>query len=63
VPWSSITVVRSSDRTVVFLRDHLVTGYIPSSAFASREEQAEVVAFAEARVRGSAQVAAQRTRR
>jgi hypothetical protein len=50
IPWSSITVVRSTDRTVAFFRDRVLMGYIPSSAFASRDAQEELVAFARARI-------------
>ena len=50
VPWSSITVVRSSDRTVAFFRDRVLMGYVPSTAFASRAAQDELVAFARARI-------------
>ena len=46
----SITVVRSTDRTVAFFRDRVLMGYIPSSAFASRDAQEELVAFARARM-------------
>ena len=50
IPWSSITVVRSTDRTVAFFRDRVLMGYIPSSAFASRDAQEGLVAFARARI-------------
>lgn len=54
VPWSSITVVRSNDQTVAFIRDRVLVGYIPSSAFASPRAQAEVVEFATRRVAAAA---------
>jgi len=49
VPWSSVTDVRSSSRTVALFRDRVLLGYVPASAFASPQAQARVVAFARAR--------------
>ena len=57
VPWSSVTVVRSTDRTVAFFRDRVLMGYIPSSAFASQDAQDELVAFARARIEAASTVA------
>jgi hypothetical protein len=54
VPWSSITTVRSNRHTVAFLRDRVLLGYIPSSAFDSPAAQAEVAALAQARIAPSA---------
>jgi hypothetical protein len=50
VPWSSLTDVRSDDRTVIFVRDRLLAGYLPATAFASPEEQATFVRAAAGRV-------------
>jgi hypothetical protein len=54
VPWSSLTSVSSNDKTVAFIRDRVLMGYIPSSAFASIREQAEIVEFATLRVAATA---------
>jgi hypothetical protein len=45
VPWSSVTAVRSNTRTVLFLIDRVIAGYIPASAFSSPGEQADFVRF------------------
>jgi hypothetical protein len=50
IPWSSVTDVRASDRTVILVRDRLLVGYVPSSAFDSPAEQAAFVRFAAQRV-------------
>ena len=54
MPWSSVTAVRSNTNTVSFIRDRVLLGYIPASAFPSAAVMAEVVAFANERT-GSAQ--------
>jgi hypothetical protein len=56
VPWSAITAVRSNDRTVIFLRDRLLAGYIPAASFASKAEQADLVHFASERIGDERQV-------
>ncbi len=53
IPWSSISTVRSNDRTVAFFRDRVLMGYIPSIAFASQAAQEEFVAFARARIQAN----------
>jgi hypothetical protein len=58
VPWSSLTAVRSNTRTVLFLIDRVIAGYIPASAFSSPDEQAEVVRFVEDRIADESRVAA-----
>jgi hypothetical protein len=50
MPWSAITTVRSTPRTVVFFRGPLLVGYIPASAFESRRAQASAAAFAAAHI-------------
>jgi Bacterial PH domain len=45
IPWSSLTEVRSNERTVIFVRDRLLLAYAPAVSFASVAEQAEVVVF------------------
>ena len=54
MPWSSVTAVRSNTETVAFIRDRVLLGYIPASAFESAAVKAEVVAYANER-KGSAQ--------
>jgi hypothetical protein len=49
-PWSSMTVVRSTPRTVAFFHGAILVGYIPASGFASPSAQASVVAFAAAHI-------------
>ena len=56
IPWSSLTEVRSNTRTVIFVRDRVLAGYIPASAFQAPAEQAELVRFAEGRIAGEPQV-------
>lgn len=46
MPWSSVTAVRSNAETVAFIRDRVLLGYIPASAFPSAVVMAEVVVFA-----------------
>jgi hypothetical protein len=50
VPWSTLTSVRSTDETVVFLRERAILGYVPTSAFRSSEDVLEFVTFARERV-------------
>ena len=50
VPWTSLTEVRSNERTVLFVRDRMLIAYAPAASFATAEEQAEVVAFARERI-------------
>jgi hypothetical protein len=53
IPWSAITTVRSTPRTVAFFRGPILVGYIPASAFASRGAQASAAAFATARIQAA----------
>lgn len=46
IPWTSITEVRTSRRTVLFVGDRLLLAYAPADAFATPGEQAEVIAYA-----------------
>ena len=46
VPWSQLTGVREDERTVLFVRDRVLLGYAPSTAFASAEHRAAVLRFA-----------------
>lgn len=48
--WSALTDVRANSRTVIFGRDRVLAGYVPTSAFASAAERDAFVAFARARV-------------
>jgi Bacterial PH domain len=50
VPWSSLTEVRSNERTVIFIRDRLLLAYAPVTSFATAAEEAEVVAYSRARI-------------
>jgi hypothetical protein len=50
VPWSGMTEVRQDARTVLFMRDRIPIGYIPSAAFESPAQRAEIVEFALGRV-------------
>jgi hypothetical protein len=50
VPWSTVSAVRSNNRTMALFRDRMLLGYVPASAFSSPAHQAEVVAFARSRV-------------
>ncbi len=56
VPWSSLTAVRSNPRTVLFMRDRFMVGYLPASAFSSHVEQADVVRFVEERIASTSRV-------
>lgn len=46
VRWSQVTAIRENERTVVFERDRLLLGWVPSTAFASAEQRAAVLRFA-----------------
>ena len=50
IPWSSLTAVRSNARTVIFVRDRVLAGYVPASSFASPADQADLVRYADARI-------------
>ena len=50
MPWSSVSAVRSTSRTLAFFRDHVLLGYVPSSAFESPVIQEQVAAFARSRI-------------
>ena len=54
MPWSSFTSVRADDKSIAFARDRVVPAYVPTSAFASLQERAAFLAFAQAHV-GSAE--------
>lgn len=49
-PWSAVTALRENERTVIFMRDRIAVAYIPSSAFRSAEQRAEIVAFVQRHV-------------
>jgi len=46
VPWSTITSLRVSDRSIVFYRDRTAIGYLPAAAFNSDVERQAFVAYA-----------------
>jgi hypothetical protein len=50
VPWSAITEVRVGERVVGFLRERALVTFAPLEAFGPPERQAEILAFARARV-------------
>ena len=50
IPWSAVTAIRSSTRTVALFRDHTLLGYVPASAFLSPDHQSQVVAFARSKI-------------
>jgi hypothetical protein len=50
VPWSTLTSVRSTDESVVFLRERAILGYVPVSAFRSKEDALAFVTFARERI-------------
>jgi hypothetical protein len=52
IPWSSVKTVRSNSQSVAFLRDRILLGYIPASAFSSATAQADLVAFAQLQTPG-----------
>jgi hypothetical protein len=45
IPWSSLTDVRSNEKTVIFVRDRIISAYAPAASFASDAERAEVIAY------------------
>jgi PH (Pleckstrin Homology) domain-containing protein len=54
IPWSAITTVRSTPRTVAFFRGPHLVGYIPASAFASPRAQAATASFSALRIETAA---------
>jgi hypothetical protein len=49
VPWSTITEVRASDRSVAFLRGRSPVGYLPAVAFAGDSDRLAFVEYARRR--------------
>ena len=50
IPWSSLTAVQSNAKTVIFVRDRVLAGYVPASSFASPADQADLVSYADERI-------------
>ncbi|MEI8334898.1 MAG: YcxB family protein [Chloroflexota bacterium] len=50
IAWPALTQVRSNDKTVVFVRDRVLTAYVPTAAFTSLAERDSFLTFARARV-------------
>jgi hypothetical protein len=46
IPWSTITSLRVSDRSIVFYRDRTPLGYLPTAAFNSDAERQAFVEYA-----------------
>lgn len=44
-PWTSVTEVRTNTRTVLFVADRILLCFAPADAFASADEQADVVEY------------------
>jgi hypothetical protein len=53
VPWSTITSVRSSDRSILFYRDRTPLGYLPAVAFRGDAERQRFVEYARQRAASS----------
>ena len=51
VPWSTLTELRTSDRSVVFLREKSPITYLPTAAFATPADREAFVEYARARIR------------
>lgn len=45
VPWSTVTRTRSSDRTLVFMRDRLTVAWLPTRVFVSAEQRESFKSF------------------
>jgi hypothetical protein len=50
VPWATMTTIRTSDRSIVFLRGRSPLGYLPSAAFLHDAERTAFVEYARARI-------------
>ena len=50
IVWSALTGVLANGRSVAFVRDRMLSAYIPSTAFASRTEEDELVAYSRSRI-------------
>lgn len=50
IAWSALTGVLADRRSVAFVRDRMLSAYIPSTAFASRAEQDELVVYSRSRI-------------
>ncbi len=50
IAWSALTGVLADGRSVAFVRDRILSAYIPSTAFASRTEEDELVAYSRSRI-------------
>ena len=46
VPWSTITSLRVTDRSIVFYRDRTPLGYLPAAAFSNDAERQACVGYA-----------------
>lgn len=50
MPWSSLTTVRASDTSIVWMRDRLFLAWAPTTAVGAPEDVAAVVAFSRERI-------------
>ena len=50
IAWSALTGVLVDRRSVAFVRDRILSAYIPSTAFASRAEEDELVKYSRGRI-------------
>lgn len=50
MPWSSLTTVRASERSIVWMCDRLFLAWAPTSAVGTPEDVAAVVAFSRERI-------------
>jgi hypothetical protein len=53
VPWSTITSLRVSDRSILFYRDRTPLGYLPAAAFNSDTERQAFVEYARGKAASS----------
>lgn len=50
MPWSTLTALRTSDRSIVFMRDRSPLGYLPAAAFAGPQERVAFIEYARGRI-------------
>jgi ABC-type multidrug transport system fused ATPase/permease subunit len=51
IPWSTITQLRATDRSIVFLRDGSPITYLPTAAFPTPADREALIEYARARIR------------